>query len=290
MIIAKQIYYYLIGMRPKQRIKNLIIFIPILFSGKFLDIHTSGTAFLLFFLLSFFVWASYHINDYKDREKDRIHPTKKDRPLASGKLNTTFAVIASICIMISCIFVAYFINPIVALLFIIYLINTVIYSFYFKKKVIIDVFSISAGFIIRWLIGCFGLGIPVSERLMIILLFGSLLFGFVKRYQECKLKTETRDVMKYYNSDFLSQIIWIMTWTLILSYSLYSFQSIQSKRMVITVPITCFILLRIYYNIFFLHKYSEWLEEIVLEDKQILIAGLIYILLFIGIKIFTMNL
>jgi len=257
--------------------KNLIIFLPVVFSKEIFQIPILSKTILVFLLFSVFVWSTYVINDMKDIEKDKLHPVKKNRPLASWKLNKIFAIILSILLIvfIPIVVLIYFWN-IVFILFLVYLANTLFYSFYSKNIVILDVFAIAIWFIIRWLIWVFTIDVQLSYRLLIILFFGSLFLWFLKRYQELKLETSTRKSIKYYNEDFLKQIIWMVATITIMAYAFYTFQWIQSQNMIITLPIVTFGLIRYYYNIFFLEKFKEWIEEIMLKDYRMLWSILLY--------------
>lgn len=280
--MLKQIYYLIASMRPKQWIKNIIIFIPLIFSWELFQIQSLEKILMIFIVFSLFVWSTYIINDYKDREKDVNHPKKKYRPLASKKINSNFALFSAITILLSMLFLSYYISWILTLsMFIAYLINTTLYTFFIKKIEIIDVFSIAIWFVIRWLVWLFILDIMISPWLLIMLFFWALRFWFLKRYQEVKIGTETRSNISKYNEHFLEQTIWMITTIIIITYSLYTFSSVQSKLMVITIPFVTFWLIRYYYNIFYLKKYTDWIEDILVKDKFILFDIIIYTLIVI---------
>ena len=284
----KQLYYFILALRPKQWIKNIIIFIPLLFSWLFTDVNSIIKSVIIFFLFSIFVWCTYIFNDYKDIEKDKEHPTKSMRPLASWKLNKWFAIwFWSLILILSLYFWFYYWWKIVWILFIVYLFNTLLYTIKLKQIEIIDIFSIAIWFIIRWLIWTYIINVPISVWLMIILFFWSLRLWFLKRYQEVMLWKNTRENISKYNSIFLEQIISLITWIIIISYSLYTFNSVQSERMVITIPFITFLVIRYYYNIFFLKKYREPIENIILHDKHIITCSIILFILIISIILYT---
>jgi 4-hydroxybenzoate polyprenyltransferase len=103
----KQLGYLLISLRPKQHIKNIILFVPLVFSSLLLNIDSVEKTSLIFILFSLFAGSTYIINDYKDREKDKNHAKKKNRPLASGKLNPNFALIGAIIIGLASLYFSY---------------------------------------------------------------------------------------------------------------------------------------------------------------------------------------
>ncbi|NDK08116.1 decaprenyl-phosphate phosphoribosyltransferase [Candidatus Gracilibacteria bacterium] len=234
-------------------------------------------SFKIFLLFCLFVGSTYIINDYFDIDRDKKHPKKSKRPLASGKLNKYFALILSILILLLIPLVTYYNYSLIILaLFLLYLINSIFYSTYIKNIVILDVFSIAIGFVIRGLIGTYIINVELSYWFIIMLFFGSLLLGFLKRYQEVKLGIDSRKNIKEYNEEFLKQIVSMITTVLLLSYALYTFQSIQNKFMIYTLPIVSFGIIRYYYNIFFLNKFDNSIEEIIFDDKFLLGSIIIY--------------
>lgn len=284
----KQLYYFLLALRPKQWIKNIIIFIPLLFSWLFTEVDSILKSIIIFFIFSIFVGCTYIFNDYKDIKKDKEHPTKKNRPLASWKLNKYFALSFWLLILILCLFFwfAYWWKT-VWLLFLIYLINTLLYTLKLKNIEIIDVFSISIWFVIRWLIWTYVINVSISAWLMIILFFWSLRLWFLKRYQEVMLWKDTRENISKYNPIFLEQIISLITWIIIIGYSLYTFNSVQSERMVLTIPFITFLVIRYYYNIFFLKKYKESIENIILHDRYIIVCSITLFILIVSIILYA---
>ena len=280
----KHIYYFILALRPKQRIKNIVVFIPLLFSHLFMNPNSILRVFIIFIVFSVFIGCTYVFNDYKDLEKDKNHPHKKNRPLVSWKLNKKFALILSSVFLIgSLLFSFFFWWSIVWILFIIYLINTILYTLCFKHIVIVDVFSIALGFVIRWLIWTFIINVEISPRFLTILFFWALWFWFLKRYQEVMLSSDIRVNIDKYNESFLEQVISIVTWIVIISYALYTFNSVQTKLMVITIPFLSFIIIRYYYNIFYLKKYEDSIETIILQDKSIVICSILLFILILAL-------
>lgn len=284
--LFSQLYYFIVALRPKQWLKNIIVFIPLFFSDNLTDIHKLSQSAFIFILLSLFIGSTYIFNDLKDREKDIHHPTKKNRPLASKKLNAYFAFISAlILLVVTAWLMRYYFGNMVFLLAIVYLCNTTLYNLSLKQLVIVDVFSIGIWFVLRWIIGTFAINVELSQWLLIMLFFGALFLGFLKRYQEVKLwTTGSRSTMHEYNEEFLRQIISIITWVLLIAYTLYTFNSTQPKSIILTVPIVAFVIIRYYYHIFTLQKHAESIEDIILWDKQILISAVVYVVVFWAIR------
>jgi len=278
----KQIYYFIVSLRPKQWVKNIIVFIPLAFSGIAFNITSIEKIIIIFIIFSLFVWSTYIVNDYQDRNKDRNHPRKKNRPLASGKLNPALAIISAIVLWLFMLYLSYSLWWLrVFCMFLAYLLNTMLYTFFLKKIEIIDIFSIAIGFVIRGLIGGFMIYVTLSPRLLIMLFFWALWLWFLKRYQEVKLGWDSRSNLSKYNDHFLEQIISMITTVILIAYALYTFNSVQSQLMIVTLPLVSFGIIRYYYNIFFLKKYKESIEDIFLKDKFILLDVILYIILVI---------
>jgi len=278
--MIKQFYYFFLWMRPKQWIKNFIILIPLVFSWSFFDINLLQDSILWFILFSIFVWSIYILNDFKDIDLDKNHPKKKNRPLASWKLNKKFALILSFFLILLSLTFSYFLFwNIVFLLFFFYLLNTIFYIFWIKNIVILDIFSISWWFILRWLIWIFLINTDLSIWFLLILFFWSLLLWFLKRYQEVKLWLKSRKNIELYNEEFLKYVISMITTLIIMAYSFYTFNSVQNQFLIVTIPFVVFWLIRYFYNIFFLQKYKEWIEEVILWDKFLLSNLFLYLLI-----------
>lgn len=243
-----------------------------------------GNVFLIFLVFSVFVGSTYIINDYKDREADQLHPEKKNRPLASGKLNTTFALSFAILLILLSLFGAYRIGGgWIFALFLFYWLNTTLYTLRIKHLVILDVFSIAVGMVIRGVIGIAILNAEYSIWFLLMIFFGALRVGYMKRYQEVQLGTNSRKSIQAYNATFLEQIIGIITTVMITTYTLYTFNSLQSKRMIFSLPVVLFCIIRYYYAIFFQKKYQQAIEKIIFQDPRLWGSATFYLLLTIAI-------
>jgi len=273
------IWYYFLSLRPKQWVKNCIIFLPIIFSGNAAQTQYLGRVSLIVLLFCIITWALYVINDIADYTKDRLHPSKSRRPIASDKINKKIALWFSLCsiLILLCAFLYFY--PLVGKIVLLYIANTLLYSFYLKKVVILDVMSIAFWFIWRIWIGSAAIDVLPSNWLMMMIFFGALYLWFTKRYQEKSLQLPTRSVLKGYEADFLKQTITTMITLLIITYTLYAFQGIHGQGMLITVPIVIYGVLRLQ-NLAFTKKYwSQNFEELILHDMGLLISMLLYLVL-----------
>ncbi len=184
------LFKFLRLIRVHQWIKNVFVFIPLLFSLHLFDkdyLITTLLAFLVFCLASS---AIYVINDLVDIESDRAHPVKKNRPLPSGAISQTAAIITASLLLVIVFWLMMYFNIEFILLVVAFVVLNVLYSFWLKNLVLLDVFSIAAGFSIRVLAGAFVIQVPISSWLLLTTMFISLFLGVMKRRSELVLVTE----------------------------------------------------------------------------------------------------
>ncbi|MBI5021056.1 MAG: decaprenyl-phosphate phosphoribosyltransferase [Ignavibacteriales bacterium] len=256
----KTIRYIIASMRIQQWIKNLFIFSALIFSGNLFyltDIYLTVSGFILF---SFISSGVYLLNDIVDIEKDKLHPIKSVRPLASGKLSPNIALVVAVLLIVLGISVSYLLQPYFALVLLIYLILNVWYSYQLKTFVILDVMTISAGFVLRVVGGAIIIGVPTSEWLIICTILLSLFLGFSKRRHELLILEQHanthRPVLQHYSPYFLDQMIGIVTATTVMSYALYTISDetihkFGTKNLIYTVP---FVLYGIFRYLYLVHK------------------------------------
>jgi len=289
--------HILISMRPKQWVKNLFIFAPIIFSLHFLNINDLQRVVLTFILFSMVTGSIYLINDSIDVKSDRQHPRKRKRPIASGNLNTKTAVVAAIIILIISLIFIFLINKFFFYIAVFYIVLNVFYSIYLKKIVILDVLIIALGFVLRVMIGGVVVkGIELSPWILIITFILTTFLGLMKRRQELvrveKLKAdnktvETRKTLNDYSLNLLDQLISITTATTLISYIIYVLDpKIQEKfhtdKLFFTVPFVLFGIFRYLYLAFVMDR-GESPEEILFTDIPFAVNIVLWVLSFIGI-------
>lgn len=227
--------------RPKHYLKNLLIFLPLVFSGNLFNLPYFSKAILSFLAFSLTASAVYVINDLKDKELDSRHPKKKNRPIASGAVSEAAAVgllvllIAGACVLQ---YMANFSAMTVGLLAF-YLAINVLYSFGLKNVPILDVTILSIGFVIRVLYGGFSVGIEVSKWLYLAVLAFSFYLGLGKRRGELRINgSESRKVNQFYSHDFLDKNMYVFLGLTIVYYSLWTIDPTQiHKLMYLTIPL-----------------------------------------------------
>lgn len=266
-----QILYLL---RVKHYIKNLLIFIPSFFGGVLFDVERLKTGLAGFVAFCLIASSIYIINDYKDLDKDRMHPIKMKRPLASGRISPSIAKTIATCLIFVTMIILYFINIYQASILLgIYFILNIGYSFGLKNIPIVDVVILASGFVIRVFYGGFITGVEVSKWLYLVITTGSLYMGLGKRRNELIKQRGTREVLNLYNIPFLDKNMYVCVALTIVFYSLWTLD-MGNNLMIWTVPI--FIVLMLCYS-FDIERDSDGDPvEVILGDKMLLFIVLGY--------------
>jgi len=267
----------------------MILFAPLIFSQNLFhnqNFLTVLEAFILFTLLS---GSVYIFNDLIDIEKDRCHPKKSLRPLASGKLKPTNAILASIILAVTSLVFSFFLNIRFGMVALCYLILQLAYTFSLKHIIILDVFSIAAGFVLRVLAGAVVIDIPVSTWLLVCTMLLALFLSFCKRRHELvNLEEEAvnhRKSLKEYSPYLLDQMIAVVTASTLISYALYTMsaetvQKFGTTNLKYTIPLVLFGIFRYLYLI---HQKDGGgnPESVILKDKPMTLNVTIYVLIIV---------
>lgn len=245
-----------ITMRPRQWTKNVLLFAGLIFS-----LQAFQPALFLKSLFGFIIFCAlsgciYILNDLVDMEKDKHHPKKALRPLASGRLSPAIARSTFIIILILCLSLAYFLEPWFFVIGFIYLLMNIGYSFYFKKIVILDVMFVASGFVLRAVAGAVVINVVISPWLLICTFFLALFLAFCKRRSELlsmEKKDKTfRDVLVHYTPEVLDQMIAVVTASSLMAYSFYTVsdsvvEKFQTDFLFLTIPFVLFAIFRYLY-------------------------------------------
>lgn len=286
---AARITDYLKLLRIHQWTKNLFLFAPIFFAGEFLNVSKLLIAVAGFFIFSLASSGIYTINDLFDREKDRLHPLKKFRPLASGKISTRNAVILATLIIGAALFSAYLIDVGLLIIIIIYLMLNLLYSGGLKNISILDIMILSSGFVLRIFAGGVITEIPISQWLLMMTFLMALFIAFAKRREDVlilnKTGTVTRTSVSGYNLEFINSGMSLISSLIIVLYLLYVtsddiVQRFQDKPVYISALFVLTGIIR-YKQITFVEDNSGSPSDNLLRDRflQICIAG--WILFFV---------
>ncbi len=267
---------YLQLIRVKHWIKNILIFIPLICSGL-LTYNNLLLCICGFFAFNFVSSFIYIINDIKDIEKDKLHPRKKERPLASGKIKKKTAIIIAIIMVIlaitinSVIMKSIFNIPLIFL--IAYIIINIFYSCGFKNIAIVDIVLLATGFVLRIYYGASIIGIEVSNWLFLTIMSASLFLGLGKRKKELINNKESRKVLKEYNEAFLDKFQYLCLTLTIVFYSLWTIEQ-DIKYLSFSIPILIIIFMKYSLNI---EKSNEGDPTTILyQDKILLLLCFVY--------------
>tara|TARA_Y100000768_G_scaffold43326_1_gene28346 strand:- start:5567 stop:6430 length:864 start_codon:yes stop_codon:yes gene_type:complete len=211
-------------LRVKHWIKNLFVFVPIFISGNFFEITLLHNSLLGFIVFSFASSSIYIFNDLIDIERDRNHHVKKNRPLASGAISKKTAVFSIIFLLASIYVIFGYINYVGIEVVIGYLLLNVLYTFYLKHIVILDVMSISSGFVLRVMLGVMISNLELSQWLIALTFSLCMLLALGKRRAELKLENSntSRPALNQYNLDLISSLQVIFVCITIMFYMMYT--------------------------------------------------------------------
>lgn len=291
---ALQTVYLLEGMRPKQWTKNFLVGAALLFSGHIVDLDYVFKTLAAFFAFSFTASALYLINDIVDISKDRAHPIKKKRPLASGRLNPTVTKAGIGILLMITITVCFFLNLNFVAVIIAYFVLTLLYTFILKNIVIVDVVTIAIGFVLRAVAGAIVIEVEISRWLLLCTTFLALFLVLCKRRHELILLGENgsthRRTLGEYSTAFLDQMVGIVTASTVMSYALYTTSAetvakFGTNNLIFTLP---FVLYGIFQYLYLVHQRNLGgsPEMALLKDKGTIINLILYILTLIFIIYF----
>jgi prenyltransferase, ubiA family len=279
-------FKYLIKLlRPHQYVKNSFVLVGVLFSRQW-DIYTLLQAAWAFCAFSLSASAVYILNDLSDIEADRAHPKKRYRPLPSGKVSITAArKLAIILFLVTFIPTLLLKDWILVSILLTYIVINIAYSLCLKHIVLLDVFVISMGFMLRLLAGTWGIGIAPSEWLLLCGMMLTLFLGFCKRTSELlqsamaddTFAEKSRRVLTEYNTAMLEQFTSITAACAIISFGLYtvSDQTIRTQgtsNLIYTLPLVIYGIFR---YLFLLHRHGKGTDTAkdLFTDRHLLLTG-----------------
>ena len=283
---------YLKLIRVKHWLKNFLVVLPLFFSINLFNTNLIYKCILAFIIFSFSSSIVYIINDLSDLEKDKLHPIKKYRPLASNKIskkNAISIIIILILLLVPLIGLLYKLqnNIFVILMPIIYIVVNILYTKLLKNVPIIDVTIIVIGFLLRVLYGGVSIDVQVSKYLYLMIIFGSYFLGFGKRRNEIiKNGYKSRKVLSMYNKDFLDKNMYVAFSLAIVSYTLWcvdptTIARIRNDYVFWTIPLLM-IILQLYSLNIEGNSHGDPIE-VLINDKKLLVASIIYIVVMGGI-------
>src|SRR5579883_1024190 len=270
--------------RPKQWSKNVLLFFGLIFALKLTDPILVGRAIAGFLVFCAASSGVYIINDLVDLEQDRLHPRKRLRPLAAGIITPGQAIGLASILLAGALAAGLALGIGFAALTVLYVVLTILYSLRLKHVVLIDVFILAAGFVLRAAAGAVVVGVPISPWLYVCTVLASLFLGLGKRRQEIVLLSNGagnhRRILEEYSIPLLDQLIMIVTSSTIMAYSLYTFsaENLPSNHtMMLTIP---FVLYGVFRYLYLMHQRNAGgsPDEVILSDRPLLMTALLWLL------------
>lgn len=287
------------ALRPRQWAKNGMVFLALLFSvnqywslanpAAALDLllHCTAAA-LLFCLLSS---AEYLVNDVLDAPQDRQHPTKRFRPIAAGVVPVPLALATAAVLLAAGLAGCYLVTPLLAVVGAAYAVMMAAYSLGLKHQVILDVFIIAGGFVLRAAAGAVAISVPVSPWLYVCTVLGALFVALAKRRSELTLLQEGagshRRNLDEYSVALVDQMINVVTPSTVIAYSLYTFTAENlpgNRAMMVTIP---FVLYGVFRYLYLVHarNLGGSPEEVLFSDRPLIACILLWLLTSAGVLV-----
>ncbi len=289
----KTIFLFVKSMRLYQWVKNAFIFAPMVFSLHFFHLDYIKNSVVAFFLFSLVASSIYIFNDCFDRKKDKYHPEKCKRPIATGELSVPTAAIGAAIMLVVSLFAIFEFNFQFFIIAVIYIVMNVLYSYILKDIVILDVMVIAIGFVLRVKIGGEINHIELSVWILMITFLLAIFLGLIKRRQELlkinviegRSDPATRITLKKYNLALLDQLISITTATTLISYIIYVVnpdiqEKFHTKQLYLTVPFVVFGIFRYLYLTYTKDK-GESPAEILFSDLPFSLNIIAWVTVFI---------
>jgi 4-hydroxybenzoate polyprenyltransferase len=277
------------AMRPRQWIKNLLVFAGLLFAKRFfspLDVMTVCAAFVIFCAIS---GTIYILNDIADVDEDKCHELKRRRPIASERLRSSTAAAAAVSITIAALVAAFLLGTKFGVVSLAYFLLLFSYSFLLKHVVIVDVLVIAVGFVLRAVAGGVAIGVEISPWLLICTILLALFLALSKRRHELVLlegeASQHRPILEEYSTYLLDQMIAVVTSSTLMAYVLYTLSPRTmhdvSDKLYLTIPFVLYGIFRYLWLVH--HKEGGGSPEITLISDRPLMADVILWVVSVGL-------
>lgn len=272
-----------VSLRPRQWVKNLFVFAAVIFSQNLFSplIWPALGAFAVFCALS---GAIYLVNDLADEEKDRLHPTKRFRPIASGALPRGLAIVLAIALLAGSLVAAFAISTSFGLVALAYGVLLIAYSIWLKHIVILDVLTVAVGFVLRAIAGAEAVGVDISGWLVICTILIALFLALGKRRQEYLTlhgaAAAHRPILAEYSEGFLDQMIAVVTASTVTAYALYTMSpetvgKFHTRLLPLTLPFVLYGIFR-YLYLLYRRELGGNPSDLLLSDRALLVNTLLW--------------
>lgn len=304
--MVKAFYYLFKEIRPRQWIKNLTLFVAVFFTGQFFNLSLLTTSFWAFLAFCAASSSLYIFNDFKDLDQDKLHPFKKNRPLASGKLNPKLAKTAAIILSILAFFLSAKISNSFLLMTALFYFLQLAYNLFLKDIILLDILAIAAGFILRVFAGEVATGWHIDIWLFLTIVSVALFLAIGKRRSELTLLsgfTGTRKTLSHYSEKMLDVYLSMFANSAWITYAFYAFLQrppvfrrrvsylfdqynldlFQDRKwLMLTIPLVIYGVMR-YLQLIYEKNEGESPEKVILSDKPLMFTGIILGLTLFGI-------
>ncbi|MBI5447051.1 MAG: decaprenyl-phosphate phosphoribosyltransferase [Deltaproteobacteria bacterium] len=282
------------SLRPRQWVKNVFVFAPLLFAERLFIGRALTLSLLTFTAFCAVGSAAYLFNDILDADKDRLHPAKRFRPIASGQLPARAALRWALGLAAGGILAGFVLHPFAGIILSTYAALNVLYSLWLKHQVILDVFTVASGFVLRVVGGGLTIGVPLSPWLLLCTTLLALFLGFSKRRHELLLlesgAESHRGVLAEYDPRFLDMMIAVVTACTLMSYALYtvSYETVEkfgTRGLVATIPFVLYGICRYLYLVYHREGGGDPTEDL-LSDRPTIVnlalwAALVGLILYV---------
>lgn len=281
--------------RPRQWAKNVLVLSAPAAAGKLFDSDVLGPTSVAFIAFCFAASGTYMLNDVLDRERDRLHPTKRERPIASGSVHPALAGIVGVVLLVIAIAMSIRVNDgALAATVAGYVTLTLAYSFWLKHQPVVELTAVAAGFVIRAIAGGSATGIEISDWFLIVASFGALFIVTGKRHAElldlAHDAAAHRQVLAAYTPSFLTYVRSVTSAACITAYCLWALEKAAAVTngtdYWFTLSIVPFVLAILQYALVIEQGKGGAPEEVILGDRRLQVLGVVWAAVFgIGLAV-----
>jgi 4-hydroxybenzoate polyprenyltransferase len=277
---------YVLLVRPAEWVKNVFVLAGLVFSKKVAQPQAMFEATLAFAAFCLAASTTYVINDIRDRDHDKLHPAKKNRPIASGELSVQQGLVVACLLAIGAAILCFLLPRGFAVVLLAYLLVNVSYTFWLKRKVILDVILIAVGFVLRAIAGGVAIGMPISPWLIVCTFTLCMFLGFGKRRCELAVIGSTSDAVKHraslakYTYDLLNHLTSVTAGIAVVTFLLYvmdrggSQPPFDKKYLVYTLPLVVYAIFR--YTMLIESGRVTGPTDVVINDRPFLITIILW--------------
>ena len=275
----------LVSLRPRQWVKNLFVFGGLVFGQRLFDLPAVGTALAAFLVFCGLSGAIYLLNDVADRDKDRLHPDKRTRPVASGRLPAGVALGAATALIVTGLTAAIWLSLPFGLAAAAYVVLLSAYSAWLKHVVIVDVLVVALGFVLRAAGGALAIGVAISGWLLICTILLALFLALGKRRHEVLTLEEGaarhRPILAEYSAGLLDQMIAVVTASTVTAYALYTMSpetvaKFHTSLLPLTLPFVLYGIFR-YLYLLYRRQLGGNPSDMVVRDRALLVNTLLWL-------------